>query len=317
MSKYNKKYFEKLDKLVLEESKKDNKDKTIEFIPLTSDVMFKSIMRQNPDVFKDLLINTMDIKIDDNENCLLFLDKELIKGNIKEKGKIVDFNVSIGKGLLINVEVNRMEYKNIKYRNDLFFEKLDTMQFEIGDNYNIFKYKKLYQLNLNASSKERKDINKRMIVEYDILNKEVVDDRRIKFTINLANYYDMYYNKSVEMTTNEIFLAGLMSKNFAEMYEIMSIVLEDSKLDKFMESVINMCKEMESIHEWQKEKMDELVKSTMYENGVEDGIEKGIEQNTIITIKKMLENNIDIKTISKISGRSLEYIQNIENTLTN
>ena len=63
----------------------------------------------------------MDIKIDDNENCLLFLDKELIKGNIKEKGKIVDFNVSIGKGLLINVEVNRMEYKNIKYRNDLFF----------------------------------------------------------------------------------------------------------------------------------------------------------------------------------------------------
>ena len=191
------------------------------------------------------------------------------------------------------------------------------MQFEIGDNYNIFKYKKLYQLNLNASSKERKDINKRMIVEYDILNKEVVDDRRIKFTINLANYYDMYYNKSVEMTTNEIFLAGLMSKNFAEMYEIMSIVLEDSKLDKFMESVINMCKEMESIHEWQKEKMDELVKSTMYENGVEDGIEKGIEQNTIITIKKMLENNIDIKTISKINGKNIEYIQNIENTLTN
>ena len=153
---------------------------------------------------------------------------------------------------------------------------------------------------------------------YDIwFNEEVVDDRRVKFTINLANYYDMYYNKDIDLTENEIFLAGLMSKSFTEMYEIMGKVLKESKLDKFMESVINMCKEIESIHEWQKEKMDELVKSTMYENGVEDGIEKGIEQNTITTIKKMLENNIDIKTISKISGRSLEYIQNIENTLTN
>ena len=141
-------------------------------------------------------------------------------------------------------------------------------------------------------------------------HKEIVDDRRIKFTITLANYYSMYYNKTIDLTDNEIFLAGLMSKNFIELYEIMSKVLDENKLDKLMESVINMCKEMESIHEWQKEKMDELVKSTMYANGLEEGI----EQNTITTIKKMLNKNMSYEDISDITGKTISDIKKIENS---
>jgi len=106
------------------------------------------------------------------------------------------------------------------------------MQFEIGEEYKVFKYKKLYQLNLNANKDERKDINKRMIVEYDILNREIVDNRKIKYTISLANYYDMYYNDDKEMSLNEIFLAELMSNNFTELFTIMSKVLSPKDLDK-------------------------------------------------------------------------------------
>ena len=336
---YDKKYFEDLDKLVEIEMKKKPEDRMIEFIPMTSDFMFKSVMKQNPDIFKDFLINTMNIDIDEDDNYLIFLDSELIKNNKKEKGKRVDLRVSIGKGLLITVEVNRMRYSEVKVRNDLFFEKMDIMQFEVGEEYKVFKYKKLYQLNLNASPDERKDINKRMIVDYDILNKEIVDDRKIKFVINLANYYDMYYNESKEMSLNEIFLAGLMSKSFTEMYTIMSKILSPKDLDEFMESVVNMCKEFENIHEWQKEKMDAMVEYNIRENartegyaeghakghadghaegraegreeGIKEGIEQGIKQNTLTTIKNMLTKKYSYEDISDITGKSVAEIKKI------
>ena len=311
ISKYNKKYFEDLDKLVLEEMEKEPKDRTIEFISLTADFMFKSVMKRNPDIFKDFLINTMNIDIDEEDDCLIFLDSELIKNNKKEKGKRVDLRVSIGKGLLITVEVNRMRYSEVKTRNDLFFEKIDIMQFEVGEEYKVFKYKKLYQLNLNANKDERKDINKRMIVEYDILNREIVDNRKIKYTISLANYYDMYYNDDKEMSLNEIFLAGLMSNNFTELFSIMSKVLSPKDLDKFMESVVNMCKEFENIHEWQKEKMDAMVQNNIYESGIKQGIEETLAN----TIKNMLLNNADYNFISKVTNKSIEEIKKIEKAM--
>lgn len=311
ISKYNKKYFEDLDKLVLEEMEKEPKDRTIEFISLTADFMFKSVMKRNPDIFKDFLINTMNIDIDEEDDCLIFLDSELIKNNKKEKGKRVDLRVSIGKGLLITVEVNRMRYSEIKTRNDLFFEKIDIMQFEVGEEYKVFKYKKLYQLNLNANKDERKDINKRMIVEYDILNREIVDNRKIKYTISLANYYDMYYNDDKEMSLNEIFLAGLMSNNFTELFSIMSKVLSPKDLDKFMEGVVNMCKDLENIHEWQKEKMDAMVQNNIYESGIKQGIEETLAN----TIKNLLKKNMSYQDISDVTGKSLEEIKKIEKSI--
>jgi len=320
ISKYDKKYFEDLDKLVLEEMKKEPEDRTIEFISLTSDNMFKTVMRQNSDIFKDFLIKTMNIDINEEEdNVLYFLDKELIKVSIKEKGKTMDFNVSIGKGLVICVEVNKSKYSAVKIRNDFYFERLDMMQVEVGDNYNDIKNKDLYQLNLNCNLEEEK-ISKRILVEYDILNNVEYDNRKRKFIINLVNYKNMYYTNPDKMKKEEIFMAGLMSNSFTELYSIMSQILSPIELDNFMESVVNMCKDMESIHEWQKEKLDAIVKENEMEearaSGLEQGISQGREQTIITTIKNMLINNADYEFISKVTNKSIEEIKNIEKKIS-
>lgn len=64
-----------------------------------------------------------------------------------------------------------------------------------------------------------------------------------------------------------------------------------------------MASEWISIHEWEKEKMDRLV------------LENAIEQNTVQTIKSMLENNIDYDLISKVNGKSIDEIKKIEETI--
>ena len=49
-----------------------------------------------------------------------------------------------------------------------------------------------------------------------------------------------------------------------------------------------------------------------YDEGIEDGIKKGGEQGKKDVAKKMLDNNIDIDMIIKITGLTKEQIENIK-----
>ena len=138
--KYTEEYLEKL-------------DKEMEYIPLTLDALFKSIMLRNVDFFKEFLIKVLKLDISSDDSYILFLDKELIKGKINEKGKVVDINVKLGDDLLIDVEVNRSTYKATKKKNDAYLDKIITLQLEVGKEYKVLRSNKVYQLNLNSSIK--------------------------------------------------------------------------------------------------------------------------------------------------------------------
>ena len=73
-----------------------------------------------------------------------------------------------------------------------------------------------------------------------------------------------------------------------------------------------------NLHEWNKEKMDELVRDEEeriekenLEATLKQGIEQGIEKNMKAVILSMIANNIDIDTISKITNKSVNDINKI------
>ena len=218
-------------------------DKSIKMIPLTFDVAFKSVMLKNVDLFKEFLIKTMYLDLTEEDNYILFLDKELIKQHFKEQGKVVDMNIKIGKDLLINVELNTEKYSLVKRRNDLYLEKLDTLSFEVGESYQELNSKYIYQLNLNSHKDENIYIGEKIIVPYDIKNHEVDDDRSKIFVKNLVFYRNKYYNDKKSSNFDEIFLASLTSRSFYEFYHIISYILSGERLKCLMESVIDMSKD--------------------------------------------------------------------------
>ena len=92
-----------------------------------------------------------------------------------------------------------------------------------------------------------------------------------------------------------------------------------------------MSKDKFILHEWQQEKMQDLEKKEeelYYENqmketfnqgieqgiekGIEQGIEKGIEKNKVDIIKEMLKEKSSYEFISKITGKSIKEIREIE-----
>ena len=288
-------------------------------IPLTFDVAFKSVMLKNVDLFKEFLIKTMYLDLTEEDNYILFLDKELIKQHFKEHGKVVDMNIKIGKDLLINVELNTEKYSLVKRRNDLYLEKLDTLSFEVGESYQELNNKYIYQLNLNSHKEENIHIGEKIIVPYDIKNHEVDDDRSKIFVKNLVFYRNKYYNDKKSSNFDEIFLASLTSHSFYEFYHIISHILSGERLKYLMESVMDMSKDEFVLHAWEKEKMDKMVQDNIkrdaFEEGNIEGIKQGIEQNKVDIIKSMLENNITYELISKVTGKSTEEIKEIEKSI--
>ena len=110
-------------------------------------------------------------------------------------------------------------------------------------------------------------------------------------------------------------MASLSSKTFTEMHEILSEVLSKKELNKFMKDVINMSLEDFNLHEWQKEKFEEMIAYNREKYAKEEGIKKDIEQNTIEMVKEMLKNDAEVEFISKVTKLSNEEIKKIEESM--
>ena len=116
-----------------------------------------------------------------------------------------------------------------------------------------------------------------------------------------------------------MWLVMLTSETFEELYELTGYIMNDKMRDKYIRKVINMSKDSFILHEWEKEKLDELVeyekRKNALEEGLEQGIEQGIEQNKLEVVKNMLDENLNIKLISKVTGLSEKEIIKIKEAL--
>ena len=123
----------------------------------------------------------------------------------------------------------------------------------------------------------------------------------------------LYYNEPKKRTRDVIWLASLNARSFTELYQILKGVLSNKELTKFLKDVINMSLEDFNLHEWQREKLDDLVAY----NREQHAMKTGIEQNTIDIVKELLKNNIEIDIISKVTKKSIDEINQIKNSLKN
>ena len=112
-----------------------------------------------------------------------------------------------------------------------------------------------------------------------------------------------------------MWLVMLTSETFEELYELTGYIMNDKMRDKYIRKVINMSKDSFILHEWEKEKLDELVEYEKRKNALEEGLEQGIEQNKLEVVINMLNKKFDINLISEITGLNEEEIIKIKESL--
>ena len=316
-------------------------DSIINMIPLTFDRIIKPLFLQNEYLYKRFIKSV--IHLDENvENIEIEIKNiELPNTTYKEYKKVIDFNVYINKKIHLNIEMNRDYYENVKLRNNMYLDKIIGLSLVMGDNINKLEDIISYQLNLNEKEKDT-IIGEDIIVPYSLVTRSIHFNNKKIFVRYLDYYRKLYYNK-VNLKENELWLVMLTSKTFYELNEMLSKLIDDKLREKIVKDVIIMNMDYVIFSEYEQQRGEELIAYTREKNlkkhfeekyekereeylkvaeeetkkaleqGIERGIEEGIEQNKIEMIKNMLENKADYKFISKVSGKSIKEIKEIEN----
>lgn len=285
-------------------------DQKLELIPLSYDIAFKSTFKTNLNLLKHILNATLPIEIS-KEDKINLLDSEMPIINKKEHEQIVDIFVVINKNIFIDIEMNRSKFESVLERNIRYMNIISNRIFEKGESIKDLKDKYIFQINLNANPYE--DVLDDIIVLYGLLTKKIYSSNERTIVKGLERYRDLYYNESVK-SKEVIWYTVLTARTFSELYELALKVLEEDKVQRLMEAVINMSNDDFILHEWQKDKMDALVKYNEIEAAKSDGIKEGIQSRNIQIVKKMLTRKMNIEDISEITGLTKEEIQKLENT---
>ena len=285
-------------------------DQKLSLIPLSYDKAFKSVFKINLDILKEFLKVTIPININDDDSINL-LDSEISVTSKNEYQKNSFILVVINNKIYIEVEVDKskLEYvsdHNFSYRDIIFTKVINTKEY-----LNCLIYNYVYHLDLNESSYE--DVLEDEIVLYGQKTHKIYIPNSRTFTKALKLYRNLYYNKG-DRRPEVIWYTLFTAKTFSELYELAKNVMDETKVQKLMEGVINTSKDEVIIHEWHKEKKDALVKYNEIEGSKKEVKDEEIKESTFETAKKLLNMKMSIEDISKATGLTAEEIKKIKNT---
>ena len=248
-----------------------------------------------PNILKPLLEHILEKEIIELE----ILNPNLIQDCFRLRGQRLDLLVKT-KEEIINVELNTNYNEEILIRNLHYVFKLASENTERGNKYKVKN--KIVQINLNfINSKYEKS-------EYLLYDKkheiELTDYIKI-CNIGIDKYIKNYYNNNRKFTKGEelVIMLDLDKKELEELSEKSDIV------DNFKEDVIK-ANEDKLVVDWiSREEEQKQYEEVMYEKGITQGIEQNKQENA----KKMLDLKIDLETISKITGLTIEQIKSLKN----
>ena len=278
-------------------------DEKMDMIPLSYDLVFKSIFKLNLNLLVDFLNTSLKIEISKDDKIRI-LDSELPVTNKNERKKMAFIIVSINDKIFIDIEMNRSKFEYVMERNFNYLDKIATIIFEKGKS---IKDINNIQLNLNISPFEE-DLED-IIVPYGLLTQKIYPSNKRLIIKSLELYSKLYYNEGVK-TKEIIWYTMLLARTFSELYKLSKQILDEKEVNKLMEAMIEMSNDEFILHEWQKDKMDALVK----QNEMEGAKKQGIMENKIEIAKNMLKENMDIQTISKLTNLTETDIQKIKST---
>ena len=280
-------------------------------IPIVSDSMFKTMINNESRMEYICYLIASIFNEDYNE---VLKNTKFIKNNIdkyknEESNKTVDLLCKI-KGKILNVEVNNNTSKSSLERNLGYMFSLYSANMKTGEKYN---FNKVIQININ---------NFRFRGRKDVLEECYITN--INHIPKDINDFQIYSNK---IRIINIYLPNIRKKDYnkLKLYEKLLLIFNEndnqllkdlSKGDEIMEKYVKESKEAseqdEVIGMYDKELHDERLRLAENDEYREKGIEEGIQQNQKETALKMLQDNLDLDTISKYTELSIEEIEQLK-----
>lgn len=276
-------------------------------IPIVSDSMFKTMINNESRMEYICYLIASIFNEDYNE---VLKNTKFIKNNIdkyknEESNKTVDLLCKI-KGKILNVEVNNNTSKSSLERNLGYMFSLYSANMKRGHKYN---FNEVIQVNLN---------NFRFRGRKDVLEECYITN--INHIPKDINDFQIYSNK---IRIINIYLPNIRKKDYnkLKLYEKLLLIFNEndnqllknlSKGDEIMEKYVKESKEAseqdEVIGMYDKELHDERLRLAENDEYREKGFKEGIKETAL----KMLQDNLDLDTISKYTELSIEELKSLQ-----
>ena len=279
-----------------------------------NDIVFKNTLcvEEHKGLLKWLLESCLDIKIDN----LILKDKELSKKTKYSKGRVVDLLIE-SDNKMFNVEINNRPHdynndRNLGYLANLYGKSIDKSN----------DYKKInscIQLNITSGKKDIELKSKYLLVDTLNESKNIWTDNFIIYEINVDLLKKLYYNKDIK-SINEYKPVIMLTLNKEELEEFS---LGDERIMEYKDKVNELNSDDDFVtfisREEDQEKTENALRTIISEKNEElkNSREELKTQKTKLTklniehARKMKEKNIDLNTISEITGLSIKEIEDL------
>jgi len=284
-----------------------------------NDSMFKAIFcnPKNTDLLEVLISDSLKRKV----KILKIFPPEILKNNIYEKGKTLDVLVE-SEGEIYNIEVNTNYYKDLHIRNASYIFSKYSEEVRMGNDY--YNMKHFIQINFTSNLSNKKPLAQK----YELIDKETKDkfvDNLTIFEYNVDRIKDSYFSEGNEEYK---FVAALDCNK----EELKKLCKGDRMMEKFEENVNKLNndsrfttflteeEDMEKlrntwIHYYKEEGKELGLKEGIKEGkeiGIKEGKAEGITESKLEIAKNMLKKEMDMKTISEITGLSIKEIETLK-----
>ena len=295
-----------------------NETKKVDRLPITDDYIFKRVFafEGNESALKDLLeaILKKDIK------TVTIKNPEIIPYEKDEKRGLLDIKAETDDGTILDIEMQMEDEKNTDERGTQYLGKMITEQLKKGDKYKKLKksivifitnYNFLKRNSYHSVGKMKFDETlKEEYVEMGYEKEDQIASKYIEFHyIELPKYKRKEPSKFTKLdqwmcifTQNEegIEMAEKENKEIKRAIDTLDFISEDPKERERHNSIVMAeYNRLTSEHNF-------------FEAGVEEGIEKGKKEGILKTAKAMLEENIPIEIIMKVTKLKQEEIEELK-----
>lgn len=291
---------------------------------LSYNAMFKAVIANNKYILSALVKSILDyynLDIDITNKELIIKNNELNIDNYKDKQLICDYIIKIDDKNEINIEINRSKYLGLSERNLTYSFKIYYEHFNSGDDYHEFNNYKLLQVNFNNyANLNGKSINRYYMIDTDDIENRLSNNFSI-LNVDIVKCQQIVYNKAnLEGISDLEVFGAIISCEYLE--DIISILerglLFMSKKDKerFVNDIKRASENKDTLKaiklENNLEERIACIKACAIRQATEDGMKQGIMQNTDNMIRSMLKKKMSYADISDITGKSIEYIKDID-----
>ena len=299
--------------------------------PLYYDRVFKIVFSRE----KRILIRFLNNILGTNylEDAQVSFERPLLSRDKNGKEFRQDVVIVINEKEYICIELNRRADAYSLNRNLIYIMDLMILGLNKGDSSDIIDNKSVKLLNLNNFSNKGGILLEKAYLVYIAVN-EIATNLFSVYDLDIAKCRKMIYNENRKDNIVRIGSALTASTIEELSYFLGEELLSMDEKEAFLNTVME-ANNREILKAWNEERnqiwKEEMTLKNSYKRGIDEGIEKGLQEGMekglqegmekgineekLSTIKNMLKEKISYETISKVSGKSIEEIKEIENAM--